>query len=846
MTHPTLNSIEMTRRTQIVIAILIALVAIPNLAQADLGILKQHCSACHTGPNPEGDFSLHDLRKSPDQKNLAHWVDSLQRVRDGEMPPAEENKMTKQEVAKLQQFLHKQIVLFEERVEQPLQTPPRRLNNREFENSVRDVLSLDHIGTHDPLAMLPGDTLHDGFDTHGESLGMSEFHLDQQVTAIRRVLDNVILSGEQPSSQQWTATADQMFVVDTDNRRRGDKTIRRDEGVELKDPENQVYCENFPHTESAGWYRITVKSKALDRHVYSQDKTGIYDDDPLILRMELGSRHVDFPLVEGAMQEFTATHWLAANTPIRFSFQTDGLRLIGNGNFKFQHRIAHDYIKTHDPTLYQRIVKEEVPKAKSRSTQPSHWVHWVPYWQGPRPLLSSVEIEGPFYKSWPPQRQVALVGREPKVANAAAILKPIAQRAWRRDVSDEELAPIIRLVESQSSSLGELGAIREGIVALFVSPSFLMLNSEDVTPEELFAVKFSYLLGSTTPDADLVARVRKGELDSFGAVRDELTRRIANGKADEFLREFPYGWLELDRINFMSPDVDQYPLYEKKRLNEDMVNEVLALFRHVAANNRPLPELLSGDYSFVNADLAKVYGLPEVPSDSVLRKVTFRDGKRGGLLGAAAFLTLTADTLSTSPIHRAVFVMENFMGIHPSPPPADVEILEPDVRSARTIREVLEAHKSDASCAACHLNIDPFGYAFENFDPVGAWRDEYIDVSQPSDADEAGNPKQRRDRKPSFEAIPIDASSTFVSGAQYKDITEFRELMQSDSSRDRFIRCFVTKVLTYANGIEPENFSEVESIAKQSASHDYNTIETLAAIINSPLFRERKPSESER
>ncbi|MCG6158027.1 DUF1588 domain-containing protein [Rubinisphaera margarita] len=752
--------------------------------------------------------------------------------------------MTRQEGARLQQFLQKQIVLFEERVEQPLETPPRRLNNREFENSIRDVLRLEHIGTHDPLAMLPGDTLYNGFDTHGESLGMSEFHLDQQVTAIRRVLDNVILSGEQPSSKQLTATADQMFVVDTGNRRRVDKTIRRDEGVELKDPADQVYCENFPHTESAGWYRITVKAKALDRHVYSQDETGIYDGDPLILRMELGSRHVDLPLVEGAMQEFTATHWLAENTSIRFSFQTDGLRLIGNGNFKFQHRIAHDYIETHNPDLYQRIVEQEIPNANVRSAQPNHWVHWVSYWQGPRPLLSRVEIEGPFYKSWPPQRQVALVGKQPKVANAAAILKPIAQRAWRREVSDEELAPILRLVESHSSSLGELGAIKEGIVAIFVSPSFLLLNSEDVTPEELFAVKLSYLLGSTTPDAELVTRVRKGELDSFEAVRDELKRRIANGKADEFLREFPYGWLELDRINFMSPDVDQYPLYEKKRLNEDMVNEVLALFRHVAENNRPLPELLSGDYSFVNADLAKVYGLEDVPSDSVLRKVTFRDGKRGGLLGAAAFLTLTADTLSTSPIHRAVFVMENLMGIHPSPPPADVEILEPDVRSARTIREVLEAHKSDATCAACHRNIDPFGYAFENFDPVGAWRDEYIAVSQTAEA--VALPKKRRNREPSFEAIPIDASSTFVSGAQYKDITEFRQLMQSDSNRDRFVRCFVTKVLTYANGIEPENFTAVESIVEQSASHDYRSIETLAAIINSPLFRERKTPESGR
>ena len=300
----------------------------------------------------------------------------------------------------------------------------------------------------------------------------------------------------------------------------------------------------------------------------------------------------------------------------------------------------------------------------------------------------------------------------------------------------------------------------------------------------------------------------------------------------------------------MAPDIDQYPLYDKKRVNEDMVNEVLAFFRHAMENNRPVPELLTADYSFINADLAKVYDVDGVPSDSTLRKFTFQDGRRGGFLGMGAFLTLTADTLSTSPIHRAVYVMENFMGIHPAPPPADVEITEPDVRAARTIREVLTAHQTNASCAACHQNIDPFGYAFENFDPIGSWRDSYIDptslaVTVSTEASRgvdsgAGAKNRKKNRRPQKAAtIPIDASATFLSGAEYQDIREFRELMKNSASQKRFVRCFVTKLLTYANGIEPDNFSEVEKIVQVSAENDYRIIETIAATIHSPLFREQ-------
>lgn len=498
------------KHRRIILAVIALCVLWSSLGHADLLLLKEHCGKCHTGAKPKGDFSLHDLGNMPDSDSSDFWINSLDRVSAGEMPPAKHNRMTEEESKRLAAFLRRQITLHEERTQHPTHTPPRRLNSREFQNSVRDVLLLDHIGTHDPLAMLLGDTLHDGFDTHGETLGMSEYHLDQYVMAVRNVLDNVILTGPQPESKRYEVTPKSMFFVDLSQRKRADPTLRSEHGVELRDPRKRVFCESFESVPTAGTYRISFRAKGVDRHVYSQDRTGIYDDDPLKLRLHLGIRELDYELSDGESQTFEVSAWLAEGTRLEFSHLTDGLRLIGNGNFKFQNRIAHDFIKENNPELYQRVLRDEVPSAKYRSNAPSHWGHWVPYWQGPRPAIESVSIEGPLFESWPPQRQTAVLGESPSAKNAAAILKPIAQRAWRRNVTDDELNPIVQMVQSQAETLNDVEAIKEGIVAILVSPSFLLINPEEAEAKDRFATKFSYLLGSTTPDSDLIAKARPG------------------------------------------------------------------------------------------------------------------------------------------------------------------------------------------------------------------------------------------------------------------------------------------------------------------------------------------------
>ena len=832
-------------------ATILAVLAIPPLSLADPPLLADHCATCHKDTEPTAGFSIHSLGGSPNDQSVELWLKSRAHVDAGYMPPADQSRLSAPDRQRLIRFFDKKIGTYQQASARRKHAPPRRLNNRELINSVRDVLLIEDVGTHQPMANLLGDTLEDGFDTIGDTLGLSQFHLEQYIQAFRSVVDATILPGERPVARRYDVTAGDMRMTSLSQAARRERANRTPESIDFLDPRLQVYFANFQVAPATGWYRIKIRATGKDRGVYDSAETGIYKGDPIRLKVHLGDRTRVYDLPDDEPMDIEMREWIAKGTKLALSYPTDGLRFRGNGNFKFQFSIGHDYIKQRDPALYEAVLKRMLPKAPARTAKnPGHWSHWTEHWQGARPRLFRAEVEGPLFESWPPKRQANLLGSDPRSEDAAAILRPIAERAWRRKPRDGELDPIVRLVQSKAVKMSDLDALKEGIVAILASPSFLLLNLGDSGPADRLATKLSYFLQSTIPDGKVREEVRSGRLDDFRGVRSLLQRQVDQSRVEEFLEQFPRAWLELDRINFMAPDPDRYPLYDRKRLSEDMVNEVLRFFRHVVENNLPVTELLSANYSFINADLAKVYQVEGVPEDSTLRKHTFTGGRRGGLLGMGAFLTLTADSLGTSPIHRGVYVMENFLGIHPPPPPADVNITEPDVRQAKTIKQILAAHASDATCASCHSGIDPYGYAFENFDPVGTWRDNYTEHIAPRPSRQALLETEEHDRLRAAEGLPplprpwenkpirVDASAKFSSGIEYRDIIEFRQYILNEENRDRFVRCFITKLLTYANGAEPNNELEVQSILAKSAQSGHRIVDTMAAVVDSALFRQ--------
>ena len=803
-------------------------------ALADQALMKEHCFDCHSADKAKGKFELGFLGEAPTSDNLDRWLDCLDLVTAEEMPPEDDSHLVALDREKIVAYLDGKVRGFEKSADFTEAPKPRRLNNREFSNSVRDVLMIEDVGTHQPTDNLIGDSLHHGFDNHADTLGFSRFHLEQYIEAVRKIVDATILSGEKPESKRYEIAPEN--ILRSNLKQNGGRNIQRGkDGVfDFLDPRLFGYFEEFATASETGRYKITIRCTGKDRLIYDSAETGFYDGDPIQLSVHLGNRVRTFDLPDGEVFEIELDEWVAAGSRLQMHNPTDAFRMKGNGNFKFQYAIGAFHTQKNNPEKYAERVAR-IKKSPRLKGSVNRWPYWVTAWEGARPQVFGAVIEGPYFESWPPKRQVALIGEDPKAENAAAILEPIANRAWRRPVREGELDKIVAMVESKAKTLGDVEAIKEGIVGILVSPAFLMLNLEDIAPADRFASKLSYFLEATLPDDELREKVSAGELASFDACRTEVMSKFDDGVSDEFLREFPYGWLELNDINFMGPDPEHYLHYHKKRVSEDMVNEVLQFFRHAVEENIPIPEFLSADYSFINADLAKIYGVEDVPDDSQLRKYVFTDGRRGGLLGMGAFLTSTADSLATSPIHRAVYVMENFMGIHPTPPPPDVEIKEPDVRQAKTIKEILAAHVSDENCASCHEAIDPWGFAFENFDPTGAWRDEYlVPVVLETDEDGAPVPSSKNEV-----TIPIDSSAKFRNGSEYQDIREFRREILTDTNRDRFVRCFIEKLLTYANGAEPGelDFVAIDAILTKSSEHDYRIVETIAAVVDSPLFR---------
>ena len=807
-------------RRLLMIATLATLIAAPT-APAAPPLLTRHCGKCHSGDQPEGDFLLSMLGERVTTENQKLWVQSFEFVQAGEMPPSEESPISDSQRHQVSEYFRQHLRSYQAATDQrsPPRVVPRRLNNREFARAIAQALLIEDAGTHQAIGNLIGDGLHDGFDTHGDTLGISEYHLEQYIETCRKIIDAVVLTGAQPESKRYVVAPQQLRMSSLAQRTtRGEVGMRRADSFEFTDPRLTMYFENFESVPATGWYRLKVRATGIDRDYYDAQQTGIYPGDPIPLQLRMGDRKINYDLPDEQVMEIETMQWLARGTRVQLAYPTDGLRLLGNGNFKFQNRIAHDHIQKHDPQLYQRVLREEVPRARTRADRPGHWVHWVKYWRGPRPRVFGAEVEGPLYQSWPPKRQVALLGANPDVKDAERILLPLAQRAWRRDVRPGELDGIVKLVQSQETALGPIEAFKEGMVAILVSPSFLLINPDQMPAEDRFANKLSFFFASSSPEPQLRSDIAAGKLASFDQISSWVGEQFREGNADEFLAEFPHAWLQLDRINFMAPDPDYFHHYHRKNVSEDMIAEVKTFFADAIDRNESIPKLLTADHSFINADLANIYGVSDVPQDSKLRRYDFQDGRRGGLLGMGAFLTLTADSLGTSPIHRAVYVLENFLGTKPAPPPGDIEIPEPDVRQAKTIKEILSAHVENQTCASCHQMIDPYGYAFENFDPAGGWRDQYV----------SRNDKTR---------LPIDAAGQFRDGSSYRDIIEFRQRMKSARNRERFVRCFIKKLLLYANGEEPDDFAELDRILAVSAKHEYRLQETIAAVVDSPLFR---------
>ena len=393
------------------------------------------------------------------------------------------------------------------------------------------------------------------------------------------------------------------------------------------------------------------------------------------------------------------------------------------------------------------------------------------------------------------------------------------RRAYRREVRTEEVDRMMAVSKAVVDKGAPFDArVQVVIQGVLVSPHFLFRWELDGAPSDPKAIRrlneyelasrLAFFIWSSGPDDRLLDLAAKGVLRK--QLKGEVRRMLADPKAEALVRNFSGQWLQLRNLDIVRPDKSLFPTYTHK-LRDDMRRETELLFADVLRGNRPLTELLTARYSFVNGRLAALYGLSNVRGDE-FRKVALKGNTRAGVLGHASVLTLTSDPNRTSPVKRGKYVLDNILGTPPPPPPPNVPELEEAGEIKGTVREQMAKHSTNAVCASCHKKMDPIGFAFENFDAIGRYRTE-------------------------DNGAPVDAGGQLDSGESFKDAAELRAIFATKKS-DLFIRCVTEKMLIYAlgRGLEYYDKRPVDKIIERLDGNDDRSFHLVMGIVESLPF----------
>lgn len=447
------------------------------------------------------------------------------------------------------------------------------------------------------------------------------------------------------------------------------------------------------------------------------------------------------------------------------------------------------------------------------------WAAFYRGYQGPKIRVFEIDLEGPFYDSWPSPGYRALFGNyEPTIQNARTILQRFADTAFRRPVASEKLDILQDLVLSKHrGGASALKALKIGFRAILCSPDFLYLREpEGRLDDYALASRLSYFLWSTQPDSELIRLAAAGRLSNPEILEEQTRRMLLDKRARAFTEHFTARWLELYKIGTMPPSDKEFKSYYVDGLEHSMKKETRHFFTHLLKNNLPLSHFLDSEYTFVDGGLARLYGMEGIHGPDFQMVSLKSNPHRGGLLGQASILTASANGIDTSPVIRGIWVLENILGTPPSPPPPDVEPLEPDIRGATTIRDQLDKHRKVETCYECHRKIDPLGFALENYDPIGGWRDYYPRGSKTGPL--------------------IDNSGQLPNGTQFQNVNELKKVLSERI--DQFTRCLTEKLLAYSMGrtLEFTDRPEVDAIVEDIQEQGLGMRDLVLRVVQSEAF----------
>ena len=345
----------------------------------------------------------------------------------------------------------------------------------------------------------------------------------------------------------------------------------------------------------------------------------------------------------------------------------------------------------------------------------------------------------------------------------------------------------------------------------------------------------SYFLWNAPPDAELLALAKQGAVNQPATLRAQTERMLMSPKARAFTRNFLGQWLELRQIDFTSPDKKLYPEFDEL-LKRSMVRETELFFEELLTRDLSVQNFIHSDFTMLNERLAEHYGIAGVKGQEFQKVSLPANSHRGGVMTQASVLKVTANGTTTSPVLRGKWVLDRIMGVPPDPPPKDIAAVEPDIRGTKTIREQLDAHRNIEACATCHRKIDPPGFALENFDVIGGWRDRYRIM--PDRNQRADFLTIKDGPRPMRVALgqKVDASFTTADGQPFKHVDEFKKILLRD--KEQIARCVTEKLLTYATGagIQFADRATVEEIVGKVKSKNYGLRSIVHEVVQSGPF----------
>ena len=771
-------------------------------------LFTQHCQKCHGVTKPKGDFQIGSLSPDfADRKNREKWLTVLEQLRTGDMPPKGTPRPPAEEVQAAIHWISDRTLAAElaKRTTEG-RVVLRRLNRAEYANTVRDLLGVEV----DIADLLPPDTSTSGFDNSAETLHTSSYLLRSYLEAADRVLNEAIANHQQP----WLLKKRFDIREEKSVNPKGSVYRHVDDGVAI-----------FASWESAN-IRVTMwnfRSHVRGKYRFRISGYGYQSE----------GKPINFRVTAGTLKEVTEERLIDY-----FAVPADKPTVI-------------EFTEQLEPENRIRIIAEGLP-----ALPPAVEKIGAEKYKGPGLVIQWVDVEGPLLDSWPPPSHKAIFGDlkqavvpspgDPKnrevvsqqpMVDAKRILGDFARRAFRRTVTDEDIRPFLERVKTrleQNYSFEQ--AMRVGLRAVLVSPNFLFLREKPAkrtaTPLDDFALasRLSYFLWSSMPDEPLFKLAEAGKLSEPRVLREQVERLLRDPKAKAFTENFTGQWLSLRAIDATSPDRTLYPEYDDI-LKVAMVKETVLFFDEVLKNDLSLTNFVASDFTFLNARLAKHYGIPGVEGMEMRKVALPPTSHRGGVMTMGSVLKVTANGTTTSPILRGAWVLERILGTPPPKPPPDVGALEPDIRGATTIREQLAKHRNVASCASCHSKIDPPGFALESFDVTGGWRDHYRATGEPREVN------GRRVRV--WPGPAVDPSDILPDGRRFRNIDEYKKMVLED--KDQLARSLTEKLLAYSTGAAPMkgDMPEVEAIVSRIRDQKYGFKSLIHEIVQSPMFQSK-------